>query len=391
MCPGRPRFSEKAEVENRDDSRHYVSIIETLGESARRDRLLRPSVRVRLTSAESALKLLTELRLVDRDYDFKKVNGSVLIPLLRDLVDSEFDKLNRKIPEVMLEESEFEPKEKKPRNLVEALAGKIPSDILAELPRSFDIIGDLAILELRPPIVHFEESIALALLETQSNVKGVFAKTGPITGHERVRPLRYLAGEDRTVTVHQEFGCSFKVDLAGVFFSPRLSTEHQRVAGQVVLGETVVDMFAGVGPFSILIAKTVRDVKVEAIDSNPVAARFAEENALTNRVESKIGVHLGDAREVAGELGHIATRVIMNHPSAAREFVGEACDLLLPSGGVVHYYTFAERNDSDLLARSELADAVASSGHKMGKIVGVRKVREVAPMNWQVAVDAEIT
>ena len=65
--------------------------------------------------------------------------------------------------------------------------------------------------------------------------------------------------------------------------------------------------------------------------------------------------------------------------------------MLLPSGGVVHYYTFAEGNDSDLRARSELADAVASSGHKMGKIVGVRKVREVAPMNWQIAVDAEIT
>jgi tRNA (guanine37-N1)-methyltransferase len=337
------------------------------------------------------LQLLSELRLLDRNYDLKAINGLLSVPLLRNLEHSEFDKLKRKIPEVIFEEREFEPREKKPRNLEEALADKVPPDILAELPRSFDIIGDLAILELRPGLAHFEKGIARALLETQSNVKGVFAKTGPVTGPERVRPLRHLAGEDRTVTVHREFGCSFKVDLARVFFSPRLSTEHQRVASQVVMGERVVDMFAGVGPFSILIAKTVKDVKVEAIDSNPVASRFAEENARTNGVESRIRVHLGDARKVARKLGHIATRVIMNHPSAARDFVGAACDLLLPSGGMVHYYTFAEGEDSDLRARIELAGAVAASKLKMGRIVGVRKVREVAPMNWQIAVDAEIT
>jgi tRNA (guanine37-N1)-methyltransferase len=300
------------------------------------------------------------------------------------------DKLKHAIPEVIFEEREFEPRGKKPRNLEEALAGKVPSDLLAELPRSFDIIGDIVILEFRPVLAHFEKDIARALLDTQSNVKGVFAKTGPVTGPERVRPLRHLAGEDRTVTVHREFGCSFKVDLAHVFFSPRLSTEHHRVAGQVVLGERVVDMFAGVGPFSILIAKTAKNVRVDAIDSNPVAARFAEENARTNRVESRIRVHLGDARQVAGRLGHVATRVIMNHPSAASDFVGAACDLLLPSGGVVHYYTFAEGEDSDLRAKTELADAVVASGHKMGGVVGVRRVREVAPMNWQIAVDAEI-
>src|SRR5690349_16311054 len=143
MRLGRHRFSEKTEVENRDDSRHHVSITETSGESARRDRQPRPSVRVHRTSAESALKLLSELRLLDREYDFKNVNRSLSIPLLRNLEHSELDKLKRKIPEVILEESEFEPKEKKPRNLAEALAGKVPPDILAELPRSFDIIGDL--------------------------------------------------------------------------------------------------------------------------------------------------------------------------------------------------------------------------------------------------------
>jgi tRNA (guanine37-N1)-methyltransferase len=331
------------------------------------------------------------MKLLDRGFDFQIQAGALSVPLIRPAERMELDELKRKIPHVIFEEKEFEPRKRIPRSLEEALAGKVPAEVLAELPKSFDIVGDIAILEFRPVLVRFEKQIALAILEAHPNVKAVLAKTGPVAGPERIRPLRYVAGEDRTETVHREFGCSFKVDLARVFFSPRLSTEHQRVAGQVAEGERVVDMFAGVGPFSILIAKTVKDVKVDAIDSNPIAARLIEENARTNRVESKIHVHLGDAKEVVRQLRHSATRVIMNHPSAARDFVGAACNVIVPSRGVVHYYTFAEGEDSELRGRSELAEALEASGHTIARVLGVRKVREVSPMNWQVVIDAEIS
>ena len=104
-------------------------------------------------------------------------------------------------------------------------------------------------------------------MEVHPNVRAVFAKSGWVSGTERIMPLRYVAGENRTQTIHKEHGCSFKVDLSKVFFSPRLSSEHQRIAKLVDEGERVVDMFAGVGPFSILIAKGLSDVRVEAIDA----------------------------------------------------------------------------------------------------------------------------
>ena len=149
-------------------------------------------------------------------------------------------------------------------------------------------------------------------------------------------------------------------------------------------------MFAGVGPFSILIAKTVKNVTVDAIDSNPEAARLIQENARTNKVESKVHVHLGDARTVARQLDGRATRAIMNHPSAAKEFVDAACDALQPSGGVVHYYTFGEGENSEASARSELEKALKSSGNSVGRLLGIRKVREVAPMKWQIGIDAQV-
>src|SRR5438552_14740080 len=144
-----------------------------------------------------------------------------------------------------------------------------------------------------------------------------------------------------THTTHKTYGCLFGVDLSKAFFSPRLSTEHQRVVQMVEKGERVVDMFAGVGPFSILIAKKVGDVRVDAIDANPQAVELLQENVRANKVEEKVHVHLGNAREVIRkELTQIASRVIMNHPSASKEFIKAACDALRPSGGVIHYYTF---------------------------------------------------
>src|SRR5437660_7662196 len=158
-------------------------------------------------------------------------------------------------------------------------------------------------------------------------------------------PRQYIAVDNQPTTIHTEYGCLFKVDLSKAFFSPRLSTEHQRVVQMVEQGERVVDMCAGVGPLSILIAKKLGDVRVEAIDANPQAIELLQENVRANKVEAKVHVHLGNAREVIRkELTQIASRVIMNHPSASKEFIKEACDALRPSGGGMHYYTLAGVN-----------------------------------------------
>lgn len=270
------------------------------------------------------------------------------------------------------------------------MGNRVPGDILPNVPKSYDVIGDIAVVELTTKLEPFAETLAQELLNTLPNVKSVFARTGPIEGSLRVRPLRHLAGESRTTTVHREFGCTFKVDLSRAFFSPRLSTEHARVARQVQDGERVVDMFSGVGPFSILIAKSVTKVEVDAIDANPAAVMLVEENVRVNKVDSKVRVHSGDAQIIVRELGDKATRVIMNHPSAARHFVAAACQVILPQGGILHYYTFAEGENAEVGAQCELENAIAQTGRKIRKLHDVHKVREVGPMSWQIVIDAQI-
>jgi tRNA (guanine37-N1)-methyltransferase len=334
---------------------------------------------------------LAKTGILDRHFSVKTDDQTIALPLTRDPTEVEIDELRKLVPSASLRIEDFEPRMRHPRTLEEALARRVSRDVLSRLPKSFDVVGDITILELDPELVPYETIVAEAIMEVNPNVRSVFANSGEVSGAERIRPLRYVAGENRTCTIHKEYGCLFKVDLSKVFFSPRLSTEHQRVAQMVDKGERVLDMFAGVGPFSILIAKRFGDVRVEAIDANPQAVELLRENVQANKVESKVHAHVGDAREVIRkELTQCASRVIMNHPSASKDFIRGACDALQPSGGVIHYYTFAGGENWAADSRHEIEHEIKASGYVVERILAIHRVREVAPMRWQVAVDLKV-
>ena len=357
-----------------------------------RDRGKKPSIRVPRREADTAIRILSKTKILDRNYKFTTFDQTLSLPLVRRLDPLDFTRLLTEVSGAVEAHDEFEPRNNQSQSLEEVLSKTIPGESIAELPRSYDIVGDIGILELNPNLAPYESAIAEAMMEIHGNIRAVYAKAGGVSGEERLRPLRHLAGEQRTTTVHREFGCSFKIDLSGAFFSPRLSTEHQRVANQVRSGERVVDMFAGIGPFSVLIAKTVPNVSGDAIDSNPAAVSLIVHNARLNKVASKVHAYLGDAGEVVRkELLHVASRVIMNHPSASRQFVGVACDTLVSSGGMLHYYSFSQGQDPEVSAKRELEYSLNLIGYAIDELVGMRRVREVAPMKWQMVVDARIS
>jgi tRNA (guanine37-N1)-methyltransferase len=194
-----------------------------------------------------------------------------------------------------------------------------------------------------------------------------------------------------TVTIHKEYGCQYYVDVAKAYFSPRLSYEHNRVASLVQNGETVIDLFAGVGPFAILIAKIHKNVKVYAVDANPDAVKFLERNIRLNRVEDKVYPILGDAKHAVEEkLFGIADRVIMNLPEKALEFVNASCKAIKPIGGIVHFYSFVNASDSLENMKGRFTDAVEDSGRKVEQILSSKLVRATAPYEWQAVLDAKI-
>lgn len=246
-----------------------------------------------------------------------------------------------------------------------------------------DVVGDIAIVRLGGFSSKEKRSVARALLEELKNVKVVMEQEGGIEGEYRLRKLRHLAGEKRTLTVHRENGCTYRVDVAKCYFSPRLSTERLRVARMVKPKERVLNMFAGVGPYSIPIAK-LAGAKVTSCEVNEYAARLHEENDRTNKVEGLITVVAGDAADLPSITRRKFDRVLMPLPSEADRFLQTALKMSR-KGAVVHYYRHLLGENEE-----EAADALREelSGLLPAKTkYSVRKVREVGPRWLEMAAE----
>src|SRR5438093_611360 len=225
---------------------------------------------------EKAIQLLGKLKLLNRKLAPQVIDDQLHVPLARAPKAQEQELLERVLGKQNLLREEFRSRLEPVGSLEKILTQQLPSSIIRLVSKSFDIIGDIAIIELSPEGEPFEKDIAEALMKM-------------------------------------------------------------------------------------------------------------------NKVQNRMKVWSGDARVVIkNNLAGTATRVIMNHPSQAREFLEAACEALGRDGGIVHYYTFAEGADNESRARKELAGALANSGWKIEKIMATRKVRGVAPMKWQVAIDAEL-
>jgi len=261
----------------------------------------------------------------------------------------------------------------------------VPAEVKPDLPTSFDIVGDIAIIRISEDLREHETAIAEAILRTNARVR-VVAADGGVKGPLRIRDLRILAGPDRTETVHREYGLAYRVDVAKAYFSPRLASERNRVAQQVQPGEVVLDVFSGVGPHAILIARRRAPAVVHAFDANPDAFRYLEDNVRRNRAD-RVRPRLGDGIGLVAAVDR-PNRIILDYPSDPDPAFRAALFRLLP-GGTVHYYAIlnaAEREERE----RDLADAAGSVG-RSAEILAVREVHGWSPAQKLFAFDVGVT
>jgi tRNA (guanine37-N1)-methyltransferase len=348
-------------------------------------------LKVPKTDGEKTIKTAYRLGLVNKELEIQRNNTHVYIPLAKSPSKDEMQTLQEQAANVEIATYTFPGRKEHPATFIELLEDKLPPHLLACLPRAMDFVGDIAIIEIPPELEAYKKALGDAILQTYKNVRTVLAKAGAIKGEYRIREYTAIAGEPKTETIRKEHGCQYHVDLAKAYFSPRLSHEHKRVASMVKEGETVIDMFAGVGPFSILIAKTHENVKVYAIDKNPDAIVLLKKNVGLNRVDGKVHPILGDAKHIVRQqLRGLADRVIMNLPEKAIKFVEAACEALKTEGGVIHFYSFITTQEPLEKLKLKFAEEVKKSGRILAKILFSKTVRETAPYEWQAVLDAEI-
>jgi len=213
----------------------------------------------------------------------------------------------------------------KPQSLRGALEGKLTEKQLSSLTRAFDVIGDIAIIEIMPELAKKSAAIGKALLLVHSNLRSVYAKAGKMKGEYRVRKLKHIAGAKRTITIHKESGCEFKLDIAKAYFSPRLMNERKRIASLVKPREKILAFFAGVGPFPIVMAKRQPAVQIKAIELNPSAAKYLAENVRQNLMGGIIEPIKGDVHKIVRKrFRGWADRIPMTYPKGAYKFLDDA-------------------------------------------------------------------
>lgn len=263
------------------------------------------------------------------------------------------------------------------------------------MPSSFDIVGDIAIIKVPDALEQHKREIAEGLLEELGYVKVVLRQVTPVSGAYRTRGLEWLAGERRTETIHREHGCLFKVDLAECYFSPRLAYERMRIVDCVdktslAERETIVNMFAGVGPFSIIIAKFSEVDRIYSMDLNPVAVRFMRENVGLNRVAGRVVPLEGDSKTIIERrFKRVADRVLMPLPEKSYACLQYGLLALKGRGGWIHYYDFTHAGKSEdpvELVTSKVSEKLKSLNTEFSVPFG-RTVRKVGPRYYQVALD----
>jgi tRNA (guanine37-N1)-methyltransferase len=278
-----------------------------------------------------------------------------------------------------------------PHMIKQVLAGILSPEETAQVYSAFDQIGDIVIVKIPDSLMPKKELIAKAVLGNIKTAKAVFAQVSAVKGDFRIRELEFVAGENRTMTEYKEHGCRFKVDVAKTYFSPRLSTERQRISEMVGDGEVIVNMFAGVGTYSIVIAKANKTCTVYSIDSNSVANDLCIVNAKLNKVQDRVVAICGDASEVIkNQLSGKADRVLMPLPERAKEFI-EPAVLALKKKGVVHYFAHIKadnKKEAQELGMQDAGDAFKSYDHK---VMAVRVVREVGPRIYQIVADVSVS
>ncbi|OFV68743.1 MAG: SAM-dependent methyltransferase [Candidatus Syntrophoarchaeum caldarius] len=323
-------------------------------------------IEVPKASGERVRRYLGDQNLLDRRLRIKSTEKSLKIPITNVPDDTQSDKINEITGcRVQVDRGDFE-----------RVARKLTIEDIIGLKPSFEVLGDIAVM-LPPGDVAINDA-ADAILRVNKGIRTVVIPKTPVSGEYRVRTFEWVGGAPIHEIELREYGNRFRFDIRKVYFTPRLATERQRVASQVGSDELVVDMFAGVGPYTIPVAKRAR--RVIAIDINPDATHYLMKNLSLNRIEN-VEVRTGDVREIAPELANVADRAIMNLPLQAFEFL-DAALTIIKHGGVVHFYDI--RQDNDLFG-----GLIRKLERKVGGIRILHRgvVRSYAPHLYNVVVD----
>ncbi|MCX9082110.1 MAG: class I SAM-dependent methyltransferase family protein [Candidatus Methanoperedens sp.] len=327
------------------------------------------AVRVSFEESESVRRQLLNDSVLDKTRKLVKKNGFIEIPVTESFDKYEFTLVEQDRPQYYMQKKTLD------------ISLNIPENEKKLLPRGWNILGNIIIVTLNEELEHRRKEIGEALLCLYPGCKTVLLDRG-ISGQMR-QPLREIIAGNGTETIHKENGCFFRLDAMRIMFSQGNLAEKERMS-KLGRDETVVDMFAGIGYFSIPMAVHSKPKKIISIEINPVSFGYLKENIKINKVKDIVEPISGDCSKRTPR--SMADRVIMGYLDG-REYLPHGIDALLP-GGILHYHEAVPE-----AVENRPVERILEASNRMGRhvhILGVRRIKKYAPGVWHIVVDALI-
>lgn len=347
------------------------------------------AVRVKKKDAQKAKQKLKDFGALDPKRALRRNGEYVYLPILEGGETAGYETVEAVLEERRKKKSFQELALERFGNRAEKKgAAKSPKAAGEGLFSSYDMVGDIAILQIPKGLEKHETEIGELLLESEKRARVVLKKAGGRAGKYRVTGLKHLAGEARTTTLYVENGVRMKLDIAKVYFSPRLSHERKRIAGQVGEGERVLVLFAGVGPFALVIGRENPSAEVVGVELNPDAVSYFRENILLNRLENVEAVP-GDVEEIVPErYAGWARRIVMPLPMGAEEYLWCAF-AAAKKGCIVHFYRMAGKDEGAGEVKRRIEEAGEKAGRKV-EFLFERAVRPYSASTVQYVIDFRV-
>jgi len=331
------------------------------------------AIKVPKEKAEDVHKILLKRRVIDRNLKTLSDDKFVYFPIVAPIKIEDFKILKMEFPQRPI----IDPK----MRLLEELKKRVPEKIVSLVPLYWEVLGDAVIIKLPESLEPYKEAIGESFAKALDK-KSVYVERG-VSGEYRLPKMELVWGPGGPV-LHKENGVLYKLDPAKVMFSSGNINERIRMSKISSKKEVVVDMFAGIGYFTLQIAVHSKPRILYAAEKNPIAYSFLTENIKINRVEDIVIPLLGDNRNVLPE--GVADRIIMGYLHGTKKFLGKAFRILKPNGGIIHYHDLVH-ND---LGIKEAKDRVLRAAEYYGveiNVIDSRYIKSYSPNIWHVVLD----